>query len=295
MENTNLPLVQQTDSLLAIDKAQIDVQIATAHQYPRNLQNCISNIETLACSNPETAGACSYVLRRTDVSGKTVRIEGPSVRMAEIVAQCWGNLRVMTSIIGDDGKTITARAVCHDLENNVAIASEVQRRITGKSGKTFSDDMKIVTGNAAASIALRNAIFKVVPLAYIKPVMDKAKQVAEGAVMDVETSRQNCLAYFNRIGVNEKMILDYFGLDSVMDLGVEEINDLRGLKNAISEGSTSVEETFIKPANDKKIAEAAKAKADEAKKKAEDAAKIAVAKPVESQSRIDDMPVLDMK
>src|SRR3712207_1022435 len=71
--------VRQADMLAAINKSEIDTQIATAKQYPRNLARVLNNIETLAAMDEETAASCFYVLRR---QGKV--LEGPSVRMAEI-------------------------------------------------------------------------------------------------------------------------------------------------------------------------------------------------------------------
>ena len=140
--------VSQADMLAAINKSEIDTQIATAKQYPRNLARVLNNIETLATMDEDTAASCFYILRR---QGKV--IEGPSVRMAEIIASSWGNLRLQARIVGNDGKVITAQGVCHDLESNYATSVEVKRRITNKYGKTFSDDMQVVTGNAACAIA----------------------------------------------------------------------------------------------------------------------------------------------
>lgn len=40
--------VSQADMLAAINKSEIDTQIATAKQYPRNLARVLNNIETLA-------------------------------------------------------------------------------------------------------------------------------------------------------------------------------------------------------------------------------------------------------
>ena len=45
-----------------------------------------------------------YVLRRRGANGQENVIEGLSVRMAEIIAGAWGNIRVQTRITGNDGK-----------------------------------------------------------------------------------------------------------------------------------------------------------------------------------------------
>ena len=258
--------VNQAEMLQAINRSEVDMQISTAKAYPRDVQAAIKRIEDLASSDRETAEDCFYVLRR---GGEA--IEGLSVRMAEIIAGAWGNLRVQARIIGNDGKTITAQAVCHDLETNFAVSVEVKRRITDKQGKTYSEDLQVVTGNAACAIAFRNAVLKVVPKAITKKAINNIKQVALGQALDVETSRQNCIANFAKLGVTTEMLCQYLDIKSAEEIGKEQIFELRATWNAIKEGTTSVQETFIQPQEEKRIAEKAKSKAQGAKERAQQA------------------------
>ena len=260
--------VQQSEMLQAINRSEVDIQVSTAKQYPRDINRTLNQIATYATMDVEPAGECFYVLRR----GQGTAIEGLSVRMAEIIAGAWGNLRVQTRIIGNDGKTITAQGICHDLETNVAVSVEVKRRITDKNGKTFSEDMQVVTGNAASSIAFRNAVLKVVPKAVTKKVIEEVKQVALGKAIDLETSRQRCLAEFAKLGVTDKMIYELFGISKIDEIDKEKVFELRGIWNAIKEGDTTAQEAFVKPIEEKKHTQDAMAKAMEAKAKAEAAA-----------------------
>lgn len=263
MEN-EIVIVQQSDMLQAINRAEVDMQIATAKSYPRDVQACLNRIKTIATLDTETAEDCFYALRR-----QGTLIEGVSVRLAEIIAGSWGNLRVQTRIIGNDGKTITAQGICHDLETNLAVCVEVKRRITDKYGKTYSEDMQVTTGNAASAIAFRNAVLKVVPKAVTKRVINEVKDVAVGRSMDLESRRQNMLAYYAKIGVTEAEILNYCGVKAVADIDAQMIFELSGLKNAIKEGTTTVQETFkANTADAEKQAEAARKQAEEAKEKA---------------------------
>ena len=59
--------------------------------------------------------------------------------------------------------------------------------------------MQVTTGNAASAIAFRNAVLKVVPKAVTKRVIDEIKQVALGKAIDLETRRQNMIAYFGKL------------------------------------------------------------------------------------------------
>ena len=267
-------IINSNDALLAINRSEIDTQVATAKQYPRELPVVLNKIATYATMDVETAADCFYVLRRGGAHGSQT-IEGLSVRMAEIIASAWGNLRVQTRIIGNDGRTITAQGVCHDLETNVAVSVEVKRRITDKQGRTFSDDMQVVTGNAASAIAFRNAVLKVVPKAVTKKVIAEVKKVAMGQSLDLETSRQNMIAYFAKLGVTEQMLLDYLDITKREQIDKEMIFELKATANAIKEGTTTVQESFIKPLKEKKKAVEAKSQADAIKEKA--AAAIAAA------------------
>lgn len=267
------PVRTQADELDVLNRGEIDIQIATAKQYPRNIQSVLATIRTLATMDAETAEDCFYVLRRGNASGNQNVIEGVTVRMAEIIASCWGNIRVQTRIIANDGKKITAQAVCHDLESNFAISLTVDRRITDRFGKTYSEDMQVVTGNAAAAIAFRNAVLKVIPKAVTNSIVEETKKVAMGKAIDIETSRQNMIQYFQKLGVTEEQLLSYLEVKSVEEITKEKIFELRGTANAIKEGTTTVQETFSAKAEQSAIAGKAKSKAEELKAKYEESMK----------------------
>lgn len=255
--------VQQGEMLQALNRSEIDIQIATAKRYPRDINKALSLIERYATMDNETAMSCFYKLHRGNSD-----IEGVSVRLAEIIASCWGNLRVQTRIIGNDGKTITAQGICHDLETNLATSVEVKRRITDKFGRTFSEDMQVVTGNAASAIAYRNAVLKVVPKAITKTIINKVREAAmRQPVDDMEGCRNRMVAAFAQMGVTEDMLLRYLEIDHIEAVDKQMLFDLKATMNAIKEGTTTVEETFIKPMQENNEAQKAKAKAEETKQR----------------------------
>lgn len=227
------------DSLAQITRAETDCQITTAKRYPRDFSQVKKKMLSLATLDEETAATCFYKLNR---QGKS--IEGPSVRMAEIAISCFQNIRAGARIINNDGKTITAQGFCHDLENNVMIAVEVKRRITNKDGVTYSEDMQVVTGNAACAIAFRNAAYKVVPMALIKPVYEAAKQCAVGDIKTLADRRTAALKYFASLGVNEKTVLAHLGKTGVDGIDLGDVETMIGLATAIKDGTTTVDEAF---------------------------------------------------
>ena len=223
------------------ERANIDMLIATSKRYPRDITQVKRRMEALATLDEDTAISCNYCLVR---QGKS--IEGPSIRMAEIAVTSYQNIRAGSRVISNDGKTITAQAFAHDLENNVFVAIESQRRITDKNGRVYSDDMQVVTGNAACAIAFRNVVFKVIPGALVKPVADKAKAVSTGDLKTLTHRRTRALVRLGQIGVNQEMVLQMIERKSVEEIDLEDVTKLFGVFTAIKDGTTTVEEQFPK-------------------------------------------------
>ncbi len=235
----------QMDSLT---RAEINIQIATAHHYPRSIKRALDDATAMATLNIETAESCFYKLPR---SGKS--IEGPSVRLAEIIGSAWGNMRYGARIAGEEKDFIIAQGIAHDLERNVACSIEVRRRIVDGQGRRYNADMIGVTANAAASIALRNAIFKVIPRSYTDCVYNEAKQVAIGDASTLNERRDMAIAFFrDKLNLDESRILKAIGRAGVDDITLDDLETLTGLKTAIREGDTTVDEAFPPLVKEKK-------------------------------------------
>jgi hypothetical protein len=223
----------------AQERAQIDVQIATARRYPRDLVRARAKMLQFATLDQDTAQSCFYTLKR---DGKV--IQGPSIRLAEIALACYGNIRGAARVIENDGRKLTAQGVCIDLENNVALSMEVQRRITNSSGYTYSEDMQIVTGNAANSIALRNVVFKVIPRALIDPVFEAAMDFAIGKGKPLAERWQRAVDAFAGMGVQPDQLLKFVKKADATKLTDADFKTLIGLHTAIRDGEITLETAF---------------------------------------------------
>lgn len=229
----------ETNAIEQVTRGEVDMQVSTAKRFPRSITSFRRAALSLATKDPKIAGSCFFVLPR---AGKN--IEGPSIRLAEIVAGAWGNLRCETRVVGIGDKTVTSQATCWDMERNVLIRCEASRRITDRTGRRYSDDMIVVTGNAAASIALRNAVFRVVPMAYVNELTMQCKRVAATSEGGLDATRQKWLAYFDRRGVSGDRVLAMLGRKGVEDIELDDITLLQGLHTALSDGETTLEEVF---------------------------------------------------
>ena len=242
-----------------LNRSEIDQQIATAHRFPRNISKFRREALQMVTLNESVAEQCIYALPR---DGKT--IEGPSARFAEVVASAWGNCRAGARVVDDRGEFVVAQGVFHDLERNVAITYEVQRRVVDRQGKRFKADMIGVTANAACSIALRNAVLKGVPKAFWDDMYAEARKVVMGDVKTLANRRADAVALFQRFGVTVEQLCAKLEVAGVEDISLEHLVTLRGLVTAIKEGDTTVEEAFGAATPKQPAREEIKAWADDA-------------------------------
>jgi hypothetical protein len=232
-----------SEQTLAVDlqRADFDQAIATAHKYPRILDSVVKQIETMACYNEEAAENCIYSLPR---GGKP--IIGPSIGFANILATAWGNCIDMgrPTYVDRKEKLAYGEGIFHDLQTNRRTVIHESRRISGKSGSLFSDDMIAVTGKAAAAVARRNAILNAVPRAIWHPIYEMALRIVRGDQETFAERKDKALKAFHQFGVKPEQIYMVLGLKGEIDLNLEHVPILRGMYQALREGSTTVEEMF---------------------------------------------------
>jgi len=238
----------------ALERAQIDSQSASARKHPRELLRFQRDLMALACSDVEVAESCFYSLPRREKDPDTKRwitkyIQGPSVRFAELVVYAWGNVRVGARVIAIEESMLTAQGFCLDLEKNNGTSIEVKRRITYSNGGRYSDDMIVVTGNAACSIAWRNAVLDAIPFALCKKAYRAAVKMATGGEQPLESRRSNAFQWFAKVGVEPSRILESLAVDSIEAIGETHLMTLVGLKNAIQDNEMSADEAFPRATN----------------------------------------------
>lgn len=233
---------ERPEMAAATGGSDIEQQVATAHKYPRDVTKALDKAKRLACMDEETAEEMHYSIPR---GGK--QIEGPSVRLAEVVAATWGNLRIASRVVEVGEREVTVEGAAIDLENNVAVLKETRRRITGKDGSRFNDDMIAVTTAAASSIAIRNALFSVVPKPFWNQVYAEAAKTINAGKKPIGQRVEAAVKWFNSRGIAEEQVLALLGKKNRGEIGVDEIRELLGIRNAVSEGSSTLQEVFGLP------------------------------------------------
>jgi hypothetical protein len=236
--------------LPAVERAEIDMQIATARAYPRSIKQVSSRIYSLVTLDEDSAEECTYALPR---GGKPIK--GPSIRFAEALKQSYGNCRSAARVVDVNkiDKYVEAEGVFFDLETNTATSSRVRRRIVDRNGRLYNDDMILVTGNAACSIAMRNAILGGIPKPLWRAAYDAANRVISGDVTTLAVNREKAFKAFAAFGVKPEQIFAALALKGVEDVTVDHIGLLRGMHSALKNGESTVEEMFSPPTVEKKV------------------------------------------
>lgn len=242
VEVETLPMV--SGIIGELDRAQIDMQIATAKQYARSVDKAIKEAIALATSDEEIARSMFYILPRKDKDGK--KIQGETIRLAEIMAYCWGNLRIDGGVIEILPREVVAMGTCFDLERNVAIRTRVRRRIVKKDGTRYNDDMIQQTGNAATSIVIRNAILRMIPKSIVRRVYVHAQRAAAGPEHTFKAKRKAALEWFETKGAKQAQMFVVLGVHGPDDIGASELIELAGLRTAVEDGETSIAEILNK-------------------------------------------------
>lgn len=238
----------QGSAVSVLARAEIDSQVSTAKAYPRTLSRVKASIMDMATLDEDFASDCIYALKR---GNKT--IQGPSIRFAEIIKQAFGNCRAATRVVNIDRAQgfIEAEGIFHDLESNSVTVKRTMRRITDNEGRVYSADMIIVTGNAACSVALRNAILDGVPRPLWSAAYETIQHLIGGDIQSLSTKRAEAIRAFAIWGITEAQVLGYISKPSIEDITNEDVVILWGTHSAIKNGEETVDAVFSQTSRDK--------------------------------------------
>lgn len=262
MENQELEVITSEEikgDELAIlrEKMQVDLAVSTAKAFPRDVAACLEEAIFTATMDYEVAESCTYALPR---DGKA--ISGPSVRLAEILLQSWGNMRAETKVVDETSKHVVSESVAWDLQKNNAVKITVKRSIVTKTGSRFGHDMITVTGNANNSIAFRNALFKVIPRAIVNKVYGAVQLKIIGGAGEFEKRLKDTLkAFKQKYDIGQFAAISLVGHTKLADVKPGDLAILIGIGTSLKEGSLTVDSLF------KRAEKTADEKKEELKKK----------------------------
>mgnify|MGYP001397527239 FL=1 len=219
-------------------------KLIIAKQCPRSQEDAAVKI-SIACKRPGFASKAFYKYTRGQ------EIEGPNIRMAEMLAQSWGNLECgLRELRRGDGES-EMESFAWDLETNVRINrifTVKHERYSKAAGNVVLTDQRDIYEALAnyGSRRLRACILAVIP----KDVVDDAiaackstlllKGKAEGPIED--RIKKMALA-FHGLGVTVEMMEDKLG-HKMAQTTEEELVDMLGVYNGIKDGDAKREDYF---------------------------------------------------
>ncbi len=222
---------------------EVEGQIVMAKRYPRNQQVAISNIMK-ACERKKLAEQAVYSFPR---GGQTVT--GPSIRLAEVMAQNWGNLSFgIREIVRHSGSS-EMQAYCWDLESNVFVERKFTTRHirdTKRGSYDLTDERDIyeLTANQGAR-RLRACILEIIP----GDVQDSAIEAVDRTLSKQDTRplaeriQAMITAFSDKFGVTKAQIEKHVGHIASSITETEMVN-LKHIYGTLADAAASVDQFF---------------------------------------------------
>ena len=250
MPNMNNGVMSQLDNInqgtVAIEAsraiAEAQGKLVIAKRFPRDEVQAYNRVAQ-ACQRKGIAEKAFYSYNR---GGGTV--SGPTIRFAEELARCWGNIDYgIKELSQDDGKS-EMQAYAWDLETN---AQSVQnftnphiREVGGKAKiLTSQRDIYEINANMGAR-RLRSRILAILPTDLVDMAINECKKTLAGNNDEPLIDRvKKMIVAFGKIGVTQEQIEKRLGR-KVDTMTIDDFTDYIGIYNAIKQGESKIAEWF---------------------------------------------------
>jgi hypothetical protein len=195
-----------------------------------------------ACARPTLAEKAQYAFAR---GGQ--EITGPSIRLAETIAQGWGHLQYGMRELSNVGGASEVEAYCWDLESNVrkSIQFTVSHIRNTKKGSYALTDSRDIYENVANNGArrVRACILAIVPGDVVEAA-EKACESTLKAKVDLSPERiLKLLEAFAAFGVNKEAVEKKIQrrMDSILPA---QVVSLGRIYNSLRDGMSKPQEWF---------------------------------------------------
>ena len=230
--------------------AEAQGKLVIAKRFPRDeVQSYAKAME--ACQRPTMAAKAFYSFPR---GGQTV--EGPTIRFAEELARCWGNIDYgIKELSQDDGKS-EMQAYAWDLETNaqsVQNFTNPHQREQGRKMVTLTSQRDIYENNAnMATRRLRSRILAILPAWFVEDAIAECKRTLSGQNDTPLIDRvKKMVVQFAKLGVTQEMIEKRLKR-KIDTMTSDDFVEYVGIYNAVKGGESKIADWFDaqKEAND---------------------------------------------
>lgn len=246
-ENINQGVIE-IESSKAVAEAQ--GKLVIAKRFPRDEFAAFEKLMN-ACSRQSLAEKAIYSYPR---SGNN--ITGPSIRLAEEAARCWGNVDFGVKELSQKEGESEMMAYCWDMETNVMSSQQfvVHHVMDTKKGvKKLTEQRDIYENNAnMAGRRLRARILAILPPDLIEAALAKCRETLAGtSEVPLEDRIRKMVSAFEQISVRREMLEKRMGHDISM-MTKEELVEHITIYNSIKEGGSRISDWFEHISDDKK-------------------------------------------
>lgn len=215
--------------------AEVKAAILLAKEFPRDQVQAMERVLS-ACCRPTLAESAVYSYTR---GGQEVT--GPSIRLAEAIAQAWGNLQFGIRELSQAGGKSTVEAFAWDVETNtrqVKVFEVPHVRHTRQGAKLLTDprDIYEMVANQGAR-RLRACILGVVPGDVVDAAVTQCETTLRTKVDVTPDGIRALLGAFQEIGVSAEQIAQKIGhkVDSIVPAEIVRLRKIfRGIKDGYS-------------------------------------------------------------
>ena len=222
--------------------AEAQGKLVIAKRFPRDeVQSYAKAME--ACQRPTMAAKAFYSFPR---GGQTV--EGPTIRFAEELARCWGNIDYgIKELSQDDGKS-EMQAYAWDLETNaqsVQNFTNPHQREQGKKMVTLTSQRDIYENNAnMATRRLRSRILAILPAWFVEDAIAECKKTLSGQNDTPLIDRvKKMVVQFAKLGVTQEMIEKRLKR-KIDTMTSDDFVEYVGIYNAVKGGESKIADWF---------------------------------------------------
>lgn len=228
------------ESSRAIAEAQ--GKLVIAKKFPRNETRAYTRVIE-ACRRPKFAEKAFYSFPR----GKE-QVQGPSIRFAEEIARCWGNVDYgIKELSQEDGKS-EMQAFAWDLETNTRSEQNFTvphiRNAYGKAVKLTAQRDIYENNTNMASRRLRARLLAILPSDLVDSAVDECKNtVKNGGGKSLPDLVKDMVVKFSKLGVPLEMIERRLGKTCDTMTG-EEYADYVGIYTSLKDKNTRISDWF---------------------------------------------------
>ena len=223
--------------------AEIQAQVFMAKKFPRD-ENAARSRILRSCQRQALASRAFYTYPK---GGQ--RVAGPSIRLAEALAQAWGNLDFNTLILEQRETESVCMSYCWDVETNTMCRRSfiVPHKIQTKNGEKILTDPREIYELAANQGArrLRACILSIIPGDIVDEAVDACNHTLQNGQTEplIDRLRRLTDLFQKNFSVPLDAIERYMGYKLEAFTAMDGVT-LTGIYTALKEGSASREDYF---------------------------------------------------